>query len=354
MEGLRLKSLREIMQGMTSWISARTTEITDFNPGSVVRTLLEALSLQLEEVYYSMWKNFLWAVENAVFEAFGFTKKLEVKATTDMTIEFRNVLEFNYTIPKGTKFVKSSGDIYYLSTSNVIVLAGAIQATVPVECSKGGVIGNCDSRAITSMITQNNLVLQVYNEEAVINGVEAESKAERKERFTQYLQSLSKGTEDAIIYGALKIDGVVGAWADSSEIGVVKLYVHGPSGSQLSEVKIAEIKESIVNYKSAGVEVVILPVRQVAIPLNVVVTIKEGYDILTYQELVSSATDSYFMNFTVSKNFHISELIKYYMNLDTTAILYVTVINPVADIFVSGQDLIVIGSKSISVETYAR
>lgn len=354
MEGLRLKSLNEIMQGMTGWVTARTNKITDFNVGSVVRTLFESIALQLEEVYYSMWKNFLWAVENSVFNSFGFSRKVETKATTYITTLFKHALEFSYTIPKGTKFSKYGGDLYYQSTAPVVVSVGSIQAIVPVECIKGGSIGNCLAYEIDTMVTFNSLVQQVYNAEDIVDGRDAETKPERKERFIKYLRSLARGTEDAIMYGALEVDGVTGAWPDCSEIGLVKLYIHGPSGSQLSDSKITEVKENIVNYRSAGVEVLILPVVPVAINLSVTITIREGYDVSTYKELVTKATENYFKAFTVSKNFHISEIVKYYMNLDTTAILFVTITEPTQDLFVEGYNLVTLDKLFINVETYVR
>ncbi len=73
--GLKLKTLSEILNDMITWVSTNTKKVTDFNVGSAVRTLLESVSLQLEEFYYKMYENIMWAIENSLFTAFGFELK---------------------------------------------------------------------------------------------------------------------------------------------------------------------------------------------------------------------------------------------------------------------------------------
>lgn len=72
-KGLKLKNASEILKNAISFVTHATNKITDFTVGSVIRTLLESVSLQLEEFYFKIYDGFLYAVENSIFNAFGFT-----------------------------------------------------------------------------------------------------------------------------------------------------------------------------------------------------------------------------------------------------------------------------------------
>ena len=49
--GLKIKSMYEVFNNLVEWITAKTDKITDFNVGSAIRTLTEAISIQFEEFY---------------------------------------------------------------------------------------------------------------------------------------------------------------------------------------------------------------------------------------------------------------------------------------------------------------
>ena len=70
--GLKIKSMYEVFNNLVEWITAKTDKITDFNVGSAIRTLTEAISIQFEEFYFSMKQNVLYAIENSVYTSFGF------------------------------------------------------------------------------------------------------------------------------------------------------------------------------------------------------------------------------------------------------------------------------------------
>ena len=54
--GFRIRGSEEVLQKLITWVSQGTDKITDYNPGSAIRTLLESVSLQIEEFYYDLKK----------------------------------------------------------------------------------------------------------------------------------------------------------------------------------------------------------------------------------------------------------------------------------------------------------
>lgn len=43
---LEIKSMKEVLSNLIDWITLRTDALTDFNPGSAIMTLSEAISMQ--------------------------------------------------------------------------------------------------------------------------------------------------------------------------------------------------------------------------------------------------------------------------------------------------------------------
>ena len=47
----QIKDFASITASMINWLRANTTKVTDFNVGSVVRTMAEASAAEMEELY---------------------------------------------------------------------------------------------------------------------------------------------------------------------------------------------------------------------------------------------------------------------------------------------------------------
>ncbi len=92
--------------------------------------------------------------------------------------------------------------------------------------------------------------------------MDEETPKDRKTRFQKYIQTLSRGTREAILYGALEVDGVQGAYVDDTWIGYVRLYAHDPSGDLPEPLRQAIIQNE-ENYRAAGIEVDVWAVNKV-------------------------------------------------------------------------------------------
>ena len=237
--GLKIKSMYEVFTSLVDWITAKTDKITDFNVGSAIRTLTEAIAVQFEEFYFSMKQNVLFAIENSVYNSFGFDLKISQAASGYVTIDFTEPLPGSLIFPKSTVFCTSSvyGYIYFESTEEIYAQQGSISVMVPVQCKTSGTTGNVPGGSITTIVTTNTIIHEVYNEAAFTNGVNEETSTERKKRFQDYIKTLARGTADAIVYGCLEVEGVSGAWVDDSYIGYVKLYAHNSDGELPEELR---------------------------------------------------------------------------------------------------------------------
>lgn len=319
--GLKLKTFSETLNDMIGWMVTRGSKISNFNVGSVIRTILEAISLEIEALYYQMSKGFKYALQHSVFYSFGFSKKGAVASSGMVTIRFKSEIPYNMIIPKGYKFstVPVRGKvIHFESVQDVSCVSGDSVANVPVQCMTPGIIGNVPAGAIQICVTPLPFTQGVANHLDFNNGAEEEDVAEVKKRFTEYIQTLSKGTVAAVRYGCLTVQGVTGVYV-SERIGVLDIYIHDINGD-LPPALEKEVRDTLIDYRAGGIEVKILPVTKRLVNLNVEIILSPGFDGSKYQKMVLDSITDYLNAYTVATSLRRADLIRYIMNIDTVAI----------------------------------
>lgn len=338
--GLKLKSMYEVFTSLVDWITLKSDRLSDFNVGSALRTLTEAIAIQFEEFYFAMQQNINYAIENAVYESFGFNIKPSSAASGEVTIDFEEPLPSDLTFAAGTVFCTSAtyGYIYYESTETVYAKKGDISVLVPVQCKTTGELGNIPSGAITTIVTTNSVIKSVYNLYAFVNGTEEETNTERKKRFQDYIKTLARGTADSIVYGCLEVDGVTGAWADDNYIGYVKLYAHDANGN-LSEELRQKILKNLDNYRAGGIEVEVLPIVKKSVDLSISVILNNDYDTSTYAILITSLVESHLNSYSVASPLYISDLIHIIKSAYDSAVINI-LLDDLNDVMVNNNELI--------------
>lgn len=331
---LKIRALKEILSGMIAHITLNTSKITDFSKGSAIRTLLEGVGLTIEEFYFNMADNIQWAIENSVYKAFGFEIQDATPSSGKITVVFKEPLRSELTYPKGTEFATSTDEpqqLFFKSLFDTTAPAGATEMVVTAECTVVGTKGNVPTGKIVLKPLYDPRVLYVTNEEAFSGGTEKESKEQRRKRFLNFITTLSKATGDALIYACTSVKGVQGADILDNRAGLVNLFVHDANGELPSTLREA-IQKNIEKFRSAGVEVVLLPVTKISVDLNVEITIRSGYSVDTYQSLVQSVIRNKLNGLPVSQPLVVSELIQQIMNSYDEVITRCNVKTPTGDV----------------------
>ena len=340
MNQLKMKTFSEVLNSMALWIKTNSSKLTNFFVGSVIRCLLEAVASELEALYFQMYKGFKYAIENAIFHSFDFYKVSAAHSTGEVTVVFKDAIPQAYTFEAGFRFctIPIYGDIVYFSVAKTVVAAkGATAVLLNVTCDSSGEIGNVPAKSIQIVVTPVGIIQSVYNEKAFTDGAEEESSADRKKRFTTYIQTLSRGTTDALRYGCISVAGVAGAYVEDG-VGIVKVYVHDNSGNLPDALK-ALVVQNLKSYKAAGIEVQVLPVTKVPVDITVTVMLADGFSSTAYKATIQASIVTFLNFFPVSKSLTRSELIKYIMTIDENAITNAS-INLTKDVTVSGSGLI--------------
>ena len=355
--GLKMKSFKNILIDMTRWVSSKSERLVDFTEGSVIRTLLEAVATELEEYYFKTYINMQYAMEHSLYEAFGFELRGATPAYGNLTISLRYTPTTDFYIPKGTLFYTkggANGTVYYETRDKFVISANkGLSQSIVVYATANGTQGNTLAGTITGMVNPMPIIATVTNEQPFTNGMEAETKEQRRERFTQFVNSRAKGTKDAIIYGTMETGNVAGCYVDDSQTGIVKVYAHDSAGNLSPETQKA-IKNNLENYRCAGIPVFVIPATKKPIDVDVVIEVlpqfNDGEGV--FKSRITSAIYDFFTYYTLGQDFMVSDLNAFIRNLDGIAIKNCKITEPISDVEVANNELILFGNVSVELIDY--
>jgi hypothetical protein len=252
----QLKDFVSIVASMTNRAKATQDKITDFNIGSVARTLMESPAIEIEEFYQRMFAGILEAIPTAIYYGFNFQLVSASASRGLVQVSFGVPIEDSFVIPAGTIFVASSTNIRYLSVQDVAVPVGVSQISVLVECSVPGSIGNAVAGAIDGTVVFDFPTNAVVSNLPLVSGQDEETAEERQARFTDYIKTLHRGTGSAVEYAAKEArvynnDGSIVEYVTrvgSVEVpGTYDVYIYGVNQAASPEL-IAEAQKLVDGY----------------------------------------------------------------------------------------------------------
>jgi len=233
----QIKDFVSIVASEINAARAATRKVTDFQPGSVMRTVLEAPAVELEELYHQYFIGLREAIPVATFRSFGFERLPEARARGYVTVSSEFPRTQDLLIPARTEFTRADGFIYR-STIDTVWPAGSSLVVVLVEADVPGVVGNAAPGAIVASTFFANSPVTISNQ-GINTGRDKESDVEREARFADFIAALSRGTMEACLYAARQAQVI-----DSN--GVLTEYV-----TRSGKVEIAG-RVSIFLYSSVG------------------------------------------------------------------------------------------------------
>lgn len=290
----QIKDFISITASMINWMKVSQSKVTDFNVGSVARTLVEAPAVEIEELYQQFFIGLREAMPVATFRSFGFDKLPTTVATGVVSISQNEARTSDLLIPSGTLFKATDGR-EYASLQDVTWLTGTTFVRVPIISSLPGVMGNADAGVIYESSFFNDEV-KISNQ-AITTGRDSETESEREIRFAEYIASLSRGTNEAIRYiaGQNKIVSTEG-WIEEyvTRIGMQEIpgrttvYLYTslgmPSGELIERCQKAidgyhnvDTGQIVPGYRPSGVRVDVVPMAERTIALTLSVGMLSGY-----------------------------------------------------------------------------
>lgn len=273
----QLKDFVSIAASMINRAKATQDKITDFNIGSVARTLMESTAIEVEEFYQRMFAGILEAIPTAIYKGFDFVLQDAAAARGVVQISFGVPIEEAFTIPAGTIFVASTTNNRYLSVQSVAVPVGVSEISVLVECSVSGTVGNAVAGVINTAQGFDLPTNAVVSNLPITSGQDAETEDERKARFVSFIQTLARGTNGAVEFAArsaqiANADGTVVEYVTRVGFievpGTMDVFIYG-ANQTASAALIAEAQKLIDGYWDENAQTYVPGYRPVGIRVRV-------------------------------------------------------------------------------------
>ncbi|EOH1034908.1 baseplate J/gp47 family protein [Salmonella enterica] len=328
----QLKNFVSIAASMLNYVRSTTGLITDLQPGSVTRTILESPAAEIEELYIQVFNGIREAIPVAVYNSIDFDKLPPKYAAGQVTVITNVPLTQNLLVPAGTRFLGGDGRIYVTgrdATWNAKDSNGQNITSVEfsVVAQNPGYIQNAASGDINSSPFFNPDQFTIIGGE-ITGGADEETDDARKIRFASYIQALSRGTKEALAYGAMSAyltdangnitESVTRASVDETS-GHVVVYVWGSQGAPSKQLlsRVTQIETGYVNadnqpvpgFTAAGIRTEILAFDTTNVDASYRLQMQTGVtQTPAIEQAVQIALSSYLSNVSSGTTIYVDDL----------------------------------------------
>lgn len=309
----QLKNFVSIAASMLNYVRSTTGKVTDLQPGSVTRTIIEAPAAEIEELYVQVFNGIKEAIPVAVYNSINFPKLPAQYASGQVTVIAQTAPKGALNVPKGTTFLARDGRIYKtVGDQTWPATDGAgnpmMSYTFPVVSTLPGTLQNASAGEINASPFFDPDDFAFSNTD-IINGSDIESDDSRDTRFADYIASLSRGTETALIYGARSariLDAAGNIVEAVSRVsltilsGTVRVNIWGsngtPSPALLQRVTDIELGyrdtngDMVPGYAAAGIRCQVAAMNTRSIPVTFSLEMLPGY--LLTPQIIQAVNDS--------------------------------------------------------------
>lgn len=338
----QIKDFASIVASCINWMRANTKKVTDYNVGSVTRTLIEAPAVELDEFYMRMYMGLKEAIPVSVYNSFDFSRLPAVAAAGLIRVTVTSSAA-DVVIHTGTAFTTAGKSGAYVSTLDATITAGNTFVDVPVAYSATGAVGNLAASAAFVVAPSPTGFVSAANPSAFVSGQDEETDEQRKLRFRSYVDSLKRSTIAALVYGmklgvrkdsagnevervrsAIVIEPYV--LDNTQPVGWVKCYVHNGFGStsaglvtlvaQILQGYVDSTGASIPGWKAAGVKCDTFAAGDQLLGVTAVLTALPGYVKADLVVAATAAIGAYLSGLEIGEVAIRSEIIGRVMDID--------------------------------------
>jgi uncharacterized phage protein gp47/JayE len=188
-----LPTTEEVALTLIQWLFATIGVPTDYNIGSIVRTLSEAMGSVEEIEGVEAQAQALQALVYSAYSAFGISPLPATGAVGNVTFSTLS----QQPLPSGqsvliplNSIIQTAAGIQFTTTTNAVLVSGTISISVPIQAISLGAASNVPSNTVNQLVTGLAYPLSVTNPLPTAGGFNAETPSQTLARFTAYVQSL--------------------------------------------------------------------------------------------------------------------------------------------------------------------
>ena len=188
-----LPSTEEVALTVIQWLFATVGVPTDYNQGSIIRTLSEAMGSVEEIEGVEAQAQALQALVFSAYAAFGISPFPATGAVGNVIFSTLSAQPLppgqSVLIPLNTILQTTSGT-QFTTTANAVLVSGTSAISVPIQSLILGTASNVPANTINQIVTGLAYPLAVTNPLPTVGGSDAETPSQTLARFTAYVQSL--------------------------------------------------------------------------------------------------------------------------------------------------------------------
>lgn len=367
-EVFKVKDFEMITSSLLNYIYYSDNKLTDFNVGSVLRSLLEAVASEHEETYYRIWEGLQEAIKVSILETFGFFPEEATVAKGTVIFGRETPAPSDIEIPAGT-VLYSPTNIAYRTLNIVVLRKNTTSVYCNVESLEKGSKANLYGTDVTLRLKNPIYGISWCKTATQISGgKDKEAYVSVFNRFAKYIQTLSRGTKSALEYGATQVElkdenGNITeqvlyakAYEYLDNRGRVEVFIDNGKGTTSQTLVDAtqqfiegyyDASGTIVGgYKSAGVVVTVLPAQ--AVNTDVYVKIKSR-SFSTVKSFVERAITEYFDSLDIADKLILDKLKANIYNCHEL-VQSVIVVTPTADVNCNYNQRVIL--RNLTVEEF--
>ena len=313
-----IKSFKDILQTMFNAVVGST--LSDFNIGSVTRTVLEAVASAIEEAYMYLYKfvlKFFISTSEGEWldrrlEDLGMTRKLGSMAFGIITIGRDAASPIGISIPIGTVF-EAENEAQFATTEMATIPDRGISVNVSARAVAKGSNANL---AAGTELKQIGVAISGIDWAKVVEmtgGMDDETDYDYRNRVPAYFESLGRATEGAIKYAAMTVSGVTGVTvlANYPTKGWFTVYLD----SSVDDTLLAAVKEKIDEYRGFCIQYTIERAVRVGVDIKMSINVLSCSDEVVTRQCVITALTDLVANLEMGEPLYTATIIQTAMNV---------------------------------------
>lgn len=185
-------------------IGAQNGTLTDYNPGSIVRTQGEAFGSVIELQGIQEQNLAYQTMVYGAMSAYDISPRGASAATGTVALTAPGAVPYSVSIASGT-LVQTSGGVQFQTLSLATIASGNQSVNVAVQAVSGGTGGNLPAGSINTLVAGVGYPLSVNNGTPTAGGAPAESLSQTLARFAAAVAAPGLASPVAVANGAVGI-----------------------------------------------------------------------------------------------------------------------------------------------------
>ena len=317
---MNTKTYFEIVKEMKESAIAAISGITDFNAGSNIMTIFEAVARPMEQAYIDTRNGYANNLRAIPYSVFDFQQKPGQKASVGVKFTRNAAMLSVSTIPQGTRV--SDGNLIFITTETGTIASGQTESDL-VEASAENIGYEYNVSAGTITTIESSLsaeIVSVTNPSKATGGTDVETQTQMLKRFKYMINGLQGSNYYGISAGVLSLEGVRSVSIEEhfplkNSIYNFTVYVDDGTGRLTDDLKLQVL--DIINgnntaenpgLRAAGVNFDVQPATIVPVEIVMTVTTYRVEDARVENDITTRLTE-YINGLGIHENVVLSSII---------------------------------------------